>query len=94
MAPPGMGTLRIDAAPWGEVVEVVDGAGVKQVLGKGRHTPMMLSLPAGDYTISVRNPAHGRTEKLSARVEAAGVVPVRAVFQRIEAEAYFEATGW
>jgi hypothetical protein len=87
------GTLVIDALPWGEVVAVNDAHGAAHAPQAMRHTPLALSLPAGDYTIEVRHP--GFQSPLSAGVSVrAGEVTTKVLeFRRIDAADYFRKTG-
>jgi serine/threonine-protein kinase len=87
------GTLVIDALPWGELVSVTDAQGVHHEPKAGRHTPLALSLAAGEYTVEVRHPAF--PSPLSASVK---VVPGEATtrvleFRRVDAADYFRKTG-
>jgi tetratricopeptide (TPR) repeat protein len=89
----GAGLLVIDAAPWGEITEVLDATG-KRLPIAGAYTPAALSLAPGEYTIALRNPAFPRLVSLKARVQAARVQTQRAEFQRVDASEYFNRTGW
>jgi hypothetical protein len=86
------GLLAIDALPWGEVIEVVDSKGRAVALPATRTTPLTLSVPAGEYTVSVRNPQHPTPKHVTARVTASGGSAF-AEFSRIDAVAYLKKVG-
>jgi hypothetical protein len=94
-APPAgvSGTLVIDALPWGEVVSVTDARGVRHEPKTACHTPLALSLAAGDYTVEVRHPAF--PGPLSATVSVRpGEATTRVLeFGRVDAADYFRRTG-
>jgi hypothetical protein len=87
------GTLVIDALPWGQVAEVVDASGMRRALGGAPDTPLALELPAGEYTVRVRNPAFADALSITATVKP-GAVERRVVeFRRVDAADYFRKTG-
>jgi hypothetical protein len=88
------GTLVVDAAPWGEVVEVRDATGRRHELGAGRYTPMALALPPGTYTVILRRPGVSEPRTAVATVRADGVETVSVVFHRVDAQDYLERTGY
>ncbi|HET7292789.1 MAG TPA: protein kinase [Vicinamibacteria bacterium] len=94
LAPAAGGALVVDALPWGEVVSIADARGARQPIGSGsHHTPLLVRLQPGDYTIEVRNPAFPKPVTLQATV-APGKVETRvAEFRRVEAAAYFRRAG-
>ena len=86
-------TLVVDALPWGEITEVVDGDGRQHPLGKSRCTPLALVLPAGRYTVSVRNPGFPRPLSLVVTLDASEVETSVVEFRRVSAADYFRKTG-
>jgi hypothetical protein len=86
------GTLVIDALPWGEVAAVVDTKGVRHPAAS-RYTPLAMVLPAGEYTIEVRNPSFPHPVSLKASVRAAATETRVAEFRRVDAAAYFRKAG-
>ncbi len=94
-APPaaGTGTLVVDALPWGEVVSVTDSKGGHHEPASGRFTPLLLSLPAGDYTIEVRNPSFPKAIAESVSIRAAAAETKRLEFRRIDAAEYLKRSG-
>jgi serine/threonine protein kinase len=92
--PAGLGSVVIDAAPWAEVVEITSADGQKQALPEKAYTPLVMSLPAGEYRVSLRSPGRG-AKTVVVKVDAAGIAPVpRQVFESVDPQAYFQATGW
>jgi serine/threonine protein kinase len=88
------GTLVIDAAPWGEVVEVVDAEGRHHEPGSARYTPLALALPPGTYTVQVRHPGASKAQARTAVVRAEAVERVSVVFRRVDAEDYLRKSGF
>ena len=89
----GNGTLVIDASPWGEVVDVVDGGGKHFEPSGARYTPLAIPVPPGTYTIQVKNPGSAEPFAKAATVQAAGTETVSFVFRRVNAQDYFQKTG-
>ncbi len=58
--------LVVDARPWGEVISIRDDGGSSVELPAARITPLAVGVPAGRYTVTVRQPDSGR--ELTARV--------------------------
>jgi eukaryotic-like serine/threonine-protein kinase len=86
------GTLILDALPWGEVVEVLDVQGQPQPLPVNRFTPLALSLPAGEYRVSLR-PATGPPRTLSVRVRPLAAEARLERFAPVDAAAYLRKSG-
>ena len=87
-----MGTLVIDALPWGQVAEVTDARGSRQTLDGGPDTPLALALPPGEYTVRVKNPGFPDTS-LTAVVKPGAVERRLVEFRRVDAAEYFRKTG-
>ena len=56
--------------------------------------PARLRLPTGDWTAVLRYPVSGELAALPLRVVAGEALRLEHRFARLEARAYFEATGW
>ena len=89
-----MGKLAIDAVPWGEVTEIKDTEGKVQKLPNSHSTPLLVSLMAGNYTVSIRNSDSGAPQTLNVDVVAQQVVTTTAKFDSMTADAYFERSSW
>lgn len=61
------GRLALDAMPWGELVTVTASDGKRLPLPEQRITPLLLTLPEGDYTLALKAP-DGATRELAAKV--------------------------
>jgi tRNA A-37 threonylcarbamoyl transferase component Bud32/tetratricopeptide (TPR) repeat protein len=90
----GSGTLALDALPWAEVMEVKDAAGKAWPLPASHFTPFSLTLPAGEYSITVRNPQAGGTVTRKARVRATASESLLVELRRVDAEDYFRRAGF
>jgi hypothetical protein len=90
---PTNGTLVVDALPWGEVTEIVQADGTRRPLGAPALTPLALELPAGEYTVRVRNPGFSGPLSMTAIVKPAAVERRLLEFRRIDAADYFRRTG-
>jgi serine/threonine-protein kinase len=94
IAPPvAPGDLRINAFPWGQVVSVKDANGVEQLSSGATDTPLLLSLPPGDYTVRLTNPNSQRSVDLKATVTSGAIATAEAELDRIDAAAYVDAIG-
>lgn len=87
------GTLVIHAIPWGEVTEVKNAEGEAQTLPTSPATPLAIELPAGTYTVSLRNPLTGKSATASATVEPGGVVRCRVVLEQVDGDAFLARFG-
>jgi Protein kinase domain len=89
---PATGMAVIDAAPWANITEIRNEAGVLQPLPSPPSTPVSLALPAGTYQISLAGPPpQSKTETVTLRVNAGqtSVAPVTP-FQSLTVEEYFD----
>jgi len=87
------GQLLINALPWGNVVSVVDAAGVERLTGGPAETPLLLSLPPGNYRVRLTNPNSNRTVTLDATVAANGMSQVQTDLDRVDVAAYIDSLG-
>jgi serine/threonine-protein kinase len=97
VAPPQSGALIVDALPWGEVIEIRDAQGRTQPVPAAAYTPIVLSLPAGRYTIRLSNPAFPQPAVIAAEVPAGGgTQPVRTVaeFRAGDPDEFLKGMGW
>ncbi|MEM7588423.1 MAG: hypothetical protein AAF560_33855, partial [Acidobacteriota bacterium] len=89
------GFLVVDAAPWGEIVELENPALEDQPLLKpSAYTPVRLELPPGDYRVVVVYPPTGQSETREVSVDSDQRVEERFEFTDFEADEYFEKIGW
>jgi hypothetical protein len=74
-------------------VDVADANGKKVALPGSRYTPLALSLPAGEYTVTFKNPDKSAPITRKAKVSAARSESVLAEFQRVDAADYLKRAG-
>jgi hypothetical protein len=89
---PQTGSVVIDAAPWGTVTSIESASGAAQPLPADVATPVVLTLPAGDYRLTLAGPSpESQTQQVAIRVEAGVTVAVPFVrFHVMTPEEYFE----
>jgi serine/threonine protein kinase len=90
--PAATGSVVIDAAPWGTITSIESEGGVPQPLPTDASTPAFLTLPAGDYRVTVAGPSpDSQPQQVSIRVDAAAHVVAPLVrFDVLTPEEYFE----
>jgi hypothetical protein len=86
--------LTLDALPWAEVVEIADDTGKKWPLPATRFTPFSLTLPAGQYSVTLRNPEAGPAVTRKAMVKAAGSESLLVELHRVDPEDYLRKAGF
>ena len=87
------GQLVINALPWGEVTSVTDSAGTERLKGGRVETPLMLSLPAGEYKVRLSNPNSKKNVVVDASVKPNEISRCEAELDRIDADAYVAGIG-
>jgi serine/threonine protein kinase len=85
------GLLVIDASPWAEIVDIVGDTG--QVKLPATHTPLALTVPAGEYRITLRNPTDRSPRTVRARVTTEQPGRAFAEFSTVDVDAYFRRSG-
>ncbi|RMH22313.1 MAG: hypothetical protein D6696_03755 [Acidobacteria bacterium] len=88
------GEVRIDAVPWGELMEIAAADGVLQPLPDGGQAPLRFRLPTGRYRISLHHPEAASPVPCEVEVTAGGVARCDAVLYEPDALTYFKAVGW
>jgi serine/threonine-protein kinase len=86
------GQILINALPWGEVESIVNSAGVEQ-LSASAETPLVLSLPAGEYKVRLTNPNSKRSVTLDATVKPNALSRYSTELDRIDPDAYVAGLG-
>jgi hypothetical protein len=75
------------------VISILDARGTEHVEGSDRWTPYYVSLPVGEYRVTVRNPAAANPVVVTVSV-VAGQTRTRDVeFRKIDADEYFKRMG-
>jgi hypothetical protein len=85
--------LTLDALPWAEVVEITDESGKKWPLPGTRFTPLSLILPAGKYSVTLKNPQAGPAVTRKTRVQATSSESLLVELRRVNAEEYLRKAG-
>ncbi|MCG8457396.1 MAG: serine/threonine protein kinase [Holophagales bacterium] len=87
------GRILITARPWAEIVEIADSDGRVVSFAGPLHTPALLSLPAGAYTVSVDHPDLPAQRRLEVRVPLTGTVRQELELAAVDVDAYFAGQG-
>lgn len=87
------GFAQVDARPWGEIVRILDAAGVEVPVGPVTFTPVRLVLPAGVYTIELRHPRFGTPRSCRVEVSSGGVTRCVVELAHVDARGFLETTG-
>jgi eukaryotic-like serine/threonine-protein kinase len=89
------GRLVVSAAPWGELAEVKGGDGEVVVTPPGSTTPLVLTLPPGEYEVRVERPGQdGEPRSCRATVLAAEIAHCSIELGRVTGLDYFKESGW
>jgi len=84
----------IEASPWGEILEIFDDSGEVLPLPEARATPLVLQLPEGSYTITVRDPRSDATGTCQVLIPAQEAEPCNILFPPLDPLEYFKEAGW
>ncbi|MEO8802455.1 MAG: protein kinase [Rudaea sp.] len=87
------GAIAINATPWAQVESVTDADGHALPLPSDASTPLLLSAPAGSYTVVFRQPLSGKTRQASVSVESKKRATASVSFGTITAQEYFSHAG-
>ncbi|MGB0135104.1 protein kinase domain-containing protein [Dokdonella sp.] len=87
------GELVINALPWGLVDQVLDASRKPVELPSERSTPMLLTVPAGSYYITLRHPESSKAVSAFARVTAGKRSQTSGSFPTLSAEEYINRAG-
>jgi hypothetical protein len=92
VGPVATGSVVIDAAPWGTITSIESEGGAPQPLPTDASTPVFLTLPVGDYRVTVAGPSqNSQPQQVNIRVDAAAHVVAPLVrFDVLTPEQYFE----
>jgi hypothetical protein len=95
MRPPSViptGTVAIDAMPWATVTRIEAADGTAQPLPPQAMTPLVLTLPAGTYRVTLVGPppdSESRVATVEVQADGTAVVPAER-FRSMTPEEYFE----
>ncbi|MCP4657962.1 MAG: serine/threonine protein kinase [bacterium] len=88
------GELVIQALPWAEVVRIADAEDREHPAGPSRYTPLAVSLPPGEYAVTLRHPGHGEPRTCRVEVLPGSTAYCREEFARLDAREFFAQAGW
>ncbi len=72
----------------------MDASGKRVSLPPTRFTPLFLTLPIGEYTVTLKNPQAGPAVTRKARVRAAATEPLLVELQHVDADEYLRRVGF
>ncbi|MEM9555391.1 MAG: serine/threonine-protein kinase [Acidobacteriota bacterium] len=90
--PPGI--LVLDAAPWAEVMELVDPVGEDVPIAGSRATPLLLSLPPGTYRVRLLHPPSAAETALEIEIASDETTRRRVDLAPLTVGEYFDHVGW
>jgi serine/threonine protein kinase len=88
------GRLAIDATPWGRVTEIRNQQNESIALPARAETPFLIVLPEGRYSIVVEGGDQATRAEMAVDVIAQQTTVQRADLNLMNAQAYFEKSGW
>ncbi|MDY7092726.1 MAG: hypothetical protein SX243_07110 [Acidobacteriota bacterium] len=88
------GQVQIDANPWGEVDWIRTSEGSRVDLPSMRTTPLVMSLPVGNYEAQVTYPPGPEVRRCSLQVEQDQVATCWVDLAPVDASSYLEKIGW
>ncbi len=87
------GTLVIGAAPWAEVVAIVNADGAELPLPDDSVSPCVVELPSGEYTVRLRGPDGGAPTEHAASITAGETLRLAPVLAGPDADALLARYG-
>ncbi len=88
------GTLVIHAIPWAEVAEIRSAAGELIPVPEPGVTPLAVQLPAGSYTVSLRNPLLGKHGSAQVEVQPGQTLRCQVGIEQLDGAAFLKKLGW
>ena len=88
------GMLAIGAAPWATVDAIVDAAGTPMALPQDKSTPLLLTLPAGQYRVSLSSGQSSVRRHESVMVKPGGPTPLNVQFTGYGSEDFLKEINW
>ncbi len=88
-----VGRLRVEAAPWAEILSITDAEGRAIPMAEAAYTPVELVLAEGSYSLLLSHPAVPQPRRVSVQVPMAGSVEIDEQMMEETLEAYFQRQG-
>ena len=86
--------LIVDAAPWGQVQQILGPGGLPHPPPADAVTPLVLELPPGKYRIDLAGPPGSAPRSCEVELTPASAARCRVSFARLEPVDYFREAGW
>ncbi len=87
------GLLVLTALPWAQLT-AVEGAGGSRDLPDEPFTPLILSLPPGEYTLTLVHPSAAQPRQIEVQIGAGATTREMVDFAEVDTEEYFRRLGW
>ena len=88
-----IGQLLLNATPWARVEAIADGNGHAVALPDDSITPLLLNVPAGNYSVVFRQSPDGKSQQMAVTVAAQKRATLTAAFVAPSAKEYFSHAG-
>jgi serine/threonine-protein kinase PpkA len=88
------GRLALDASPWGKVVSVIGADGRDRAPASDRATPLVLTLPEGQYKVIIEGPDGHTRQQVDASVSRGQLKIAQLSFAALDADAYLREAGY
>ncbi len=88
------GLVRIDANPWGQVQWIRGPGGINIDLPEIRTTPLVMTLPVGNYQAQVVYPHAKASDRCDLQVQPASLATCWLDLAPVDAKSYLKRIGW
>jgi hypothetical protein len=89
------GRVVVSASPWGEVLKVTASDGAVIETPGGASTPLVLTLPPGDYEVQVARPGvNGPSGSCLVHIQVASLERCQLELAGVNSADYFRESGW
>ena len=88
------GELVVNALPWADVVSITDQSNKPVAISQSRSTPFRITLRAGTYRVTLKNPGVREPRVLLANIEAKKSAKLSASFPTVTADSVLQRAGF